>query len=150
MKNNFEIDVTKLVQKVKEQNLLFYPVIIHIFSKSLLASGFKNIVPAYINTYQPETKSVLFQDFNTSFELFFNQYVKNCFHNQSSNSSDDFCVLFSHLGSDHIDLSKIKTPVCFFNSLEQKNNNIYLSFYLSNLSPDKYFLSVVQDFCDSF
>ena len=111
MNKNFEIDVTNLIEKVKKQNLLFYPVIIYIFVKTLHICGFKDIIPAYINTYQPELNSVLFQDFDASFEIFFNQYIKNCFQNQSSNTNQGSCILFSHLPTHNLNLGEIKTPV---------------------------------------
>ena len=44
-----KIDVTNMVNFVKKHNLLFYPLLIHVLTKTLYKSGVKDIVPAYLS-----------------------------------------------------------------------------------------------------
>lgn len=82
MDYRFTIDVSHLVEKVKSHNLLFYPVMIHIFTSVLnqqRPDGQKPLNAAYNLQRDDGTAVVLWSEANRRFPVFFDQYVKKCY-----------------------------------------------------------------------
>jgi len=150
MKKLFHINVTNVVNKVKEQNLLFYPVIIYIFVKALLKNGHQNIKPAYINTNQNGVFSILSQEFTDDFEIFFQDYIRNCFYNQKTTTTLQEHILFSYISPNQLNLAGKNLPVLYILPLEQKDNKTYLSFCAINIDIEDTFTSVCQELCALF
>ena len=148
MTNKLQIDVTSLIDKIKQQNLLFYPVIIHILSKALSLYGYKNIISAYLSTENTSGAPFLYQSFNHDFDIFFNNYVENCYFNKSTIELPPNSILFSYLSEE--DIKDVNVPAVFISPFEQRENRTFLSFYMRDLSVDDNFLGFCQDFCDSF
>lgn len=150
MIQNFQIDVTNVVNKVKAHNLLFYPVIIYIFSKTFYKCGFNKIKPAYINTDENGEFAILSQEYTDCFETFFNDYVKNCFYNQKTNTQLKNCIIFSYIPQNKLNISDNAIPVLYINPLIYDGEQIYLSFCIKNFSCNEEFVSLFQDFCNLF
>lgn len=149
MKKNIKIDVTNLVKKIKEQNLLFYPVMIYIMTKALLKCGHKNITPAYLNTAQNGCVSILSQKFTDSFESFFQEYVTNCFYNDTIAEKEKNQILFSYIDPKQLSVTE-KRPILYMLPLEQKEDKSYLSFCATDIEIDETFTLLCQELCDSF
>ncbi len=150
MEKKHQINVTNVVNKVKEQNLLFYPVIIHIFIKAFHNCGLTNINPAYINANDCGEISILSQEYADSFEVFFKNYIENCFYNQSSYNQSENMVLFSYVAKEQLNQVNKDTPTIYIQPLKQQDNVFYLSFLSTNCSVDEAFISACQGFCDLF
>ncbi len=146
--NKLQIDITTLIDKVKKQNLLFYPVIIHILSKALSLYGQKNIISAYLSTENTSIAPFLYQSFDSDFETFFKTYVENCYFNKTTIELPPNSILFSYIPEDKI--NSIAVPAIFILPFEQCENRTFLSFYTRDLSVDDKFLGLCQDLCDSF
>ncbi len=149
MNKLLHIDVTSVVNKVKEQNLLFYPVIIYIMFKALIKCGHKNITPAYLNTTQNGDVSILSQKFTDSFESFFQEYVTNCFYNDTTAEKQKNQILFSYIAPKQLSVAE-KMSILYISPLEQKDNKTYLSFCAINIDIEDTFTSVCQELCDLF
>ena len=150
MEKKIKIDVSNVVAKVKEQNLLFYPAMIYIFAKALNMCSTKSFSPAYLNSNQNNVCSMISQNFDNSFEFFFNQYVKNCFYNQSSCSHKNNLVLFSYLSSEETAKMGLKLPTFFIEQLENIDDKTFLSFHTREISVNEKFLSICRNLCNSF
>lgn len=146
--NKLQIDITTLIDKVKKQNLLFYPVIIHILSKALSLYGHKDIISAYLSTENTSSTPFLYQSFNSDFETFFKTYVENCYFNKTTIELPSNSILFSYIPEDKI--NNLAVPAIFILPFEQCENRTFLSFYPRDLSIDDKFLDLCQDLCDSF
>ena len=150
METVYQIDVTDVVNRVKEKNLLFYPVIIHIFMKSFFATGHNNIKPAYLNANQDSEFSFLSQEYTPDFEQFFNEYVKNCFYNNQSDCNLENCILFSYVLPAKLNLADKQMPSIYILPLEEEGGRTYLSFCAQNAPVDEAFVSACIKHCDMF
>ena len=147
-----KINVTNIVKFVKEHNLLFYPLIVHILTIALRKSGMKNIKPAYLSVSEGGILSMLWQDFKTDFAEFFQEYVQNCYQHQSSTiflpqgKVTDDMVLFSYLPEEAVksEISK-DMPIILISPLEEKAECFNLYLQTRNLEITEDFSAVCEN-----
>ena len=149
MQNNVKINVTKLVDKVKEYNLLFYPVMMHIFAQALRVSGYKFIYSAYVNTYDDQ-QCILYQALEADFNAYFDTYVRNCFCNQPQGILPDGTILFYLDNFNQIGESYQTIPTFFMCELETINNEIFLPFHSKNIVLNSDFTDICEELAELF
>ena len=144
-----KINVTNMVTFVKKHNLLFYPLLIHVLTKTLHQSGVKDIVPAYLSISENGALSLLKQDFDEDFEVFFQKYVQTCYkHHETTDflpqgALNDNIVLFSYLPEEAIvDKINPNMPLILISPLEESANSVNLYLQVKNINIDDKFVSI--------
>ena len=148
-----KIDVTNMVNFVKKHNLLFYPLLIHVLTKTLYKSGVKDIVPAYLSVSEKGILSLLSQEFDEDFEFFFQSYVQTCYkHRETTDflpqgALNGNIVLISYLPEEAI-VDKISSDVSLIliSPLEETESGINLYLQAKNIEIDNSFVSIFDSF----
>lgn len=162
MDYKFKIDVSHLVEKVKKHNMLFYPVMVHIFT-SVLSQSRKSeastICPAYTLQRANGTSVTLWNEGEDSFPHFFEKYVKNCYRyidTEKSVSLNDFpanSVYVSFLPPQKKCLMNNGCPEFYLSAFEVSGGRTMLPVVLKSeqeFSCLESFIKSCQKMCDMF
>ncbi|MBE6451376.1 MAG: hypothetical protein E7016_05370 [Alphaproteobacteria bacterium] len=150
MQENFKINVTKPVNKVKSTDLLFYPVIMHIFAQGLRVSGFRFDYSAYLNTLNEDNKDVLYQALEADFNAYFDTYVRNCFCNRPAGVLPQNTVLFFPANSGTVDEKYKNIPTFFIYDIEEINDEYFIKFATSNIHLNADFANLCEELSELF
>lgn len=159
MDYRFKIDVSHLVEKVKNHNLLFYPVMIHIVVSVLNQQRTPEEEPfcAAYNLQNSGGKDViLWNRSDNCFPRFFEQYVKKCYRhivgNEELDEIPENSVLVSCLPPDEEKKLKTSAPEVYLSAFETDNNRTVLPVLLKaedDISLENFSKSC-QKMCDMF
>lgn len=159
MDYRFTIDVSHLVEKVKSHNLLFYPVMIHIFTSVLnqQRSGSQEPFCAAYNLQRADGTAIMLWSKNESrFPHFFEQYVKKCYRHIVGNEEPDTLppksVLVSCLPPADKKILSPSVPELYLSAFEVENNRTILPVLLK-IEEDmalENFAKSCQKMCDMF
>lgn len=159
MDYRFTIDVSHLVEKVKSHNLLFYPVMIHIFTSVLnqqRADGQKPLCAAYNLQRGDGSAVILWSESESRFPRFFEQYVKKCYRHIIGNEEPDELpensVLVSSLPPTDKKMLNSSAPELYLSAFEVENERTILPVLLK-VEEDialENFAKSCQKMCDMF
>ena len=150
MQENFKINVTQLVEKVKTRNLLFYPVIMHVFAQALRVSGYRVDCSAYLNTLNKDNKDILYQALEADFSTYFDTYVRNCFCSHSTGELTQNTDLFFPANLGVIDEKYKNTPTFLIYPVEEINNEQFIKFSTANIRLNVDFTDLCEELAELF
>ena len=159
MDYRFTIDVSHLVEIVKSHNLLFYPVMVHIFTSVLnqqRADGQKPLCAAYNLQRDNGTAVVLWNEANRRFPRFFEQYVKNCYRHIVADEQPDEMpeniVLVSCLPPTDKKMLNSSAQEFYLSAFEVENNRTMLPVLVKadEAMAWESFIRSCQKMCDMF
>ncbi|MBQ8870049.1 MAG: hypothetical protein IJ019_01580 [Alphaproteobacteria bacterium] len=150
MQENFKINVTQLVEKVKTRNLLFYPAIMHVFAQALRVSGYRVDCSAYLNTLNKDNKDILYQALETDFSTYFDTYIRNCFCNRPTGDLTQNTILFfpANLGTVDEKYKNISTFLIY--PVEEINNEHFIKFSTANILLNADFTDLCEELAELF
>jgi chloramphenicol O-acetyltransferase len=159
MDYRFTIDVSHLVEKVKSHNLLFYPVMIHIFTSVLnqqRADGEEPLNAAYNLQRDDGTAVILWSESENRFPRFFENYVKKCYRHIVGNEAPDAMpansVLVSSLPPADKKMLESSVSELYLSAFEVENERTILPVLLKTEEDMalENFAKSCQKMCDMF
>lgn len=159
MDYRFKIDVSHLVEKVKSHNLLFYPVMVHIFTSVInqqRADGQEPLNAAYNLQRDDGTSVVLWSEANRRFPRFFEQYVKKCYRHivadEQPEEMPENIVLVSCLQPADKKLLNSAAPEFYLSAFEVEADRTMLPVLVKteNEMAWESFIRSCQKMCDMF
>lgn len=162
MDYNFKLDVSHLVAKVKQHNLLFYPAMIHILVSALKRhDNHLPVKPMTIYTLvTPNGHNMkLWHEYHDNFLPFFEHYVRNCYRHMAEEGieADDSVPLEGILVSAQPPLENYITandyPEFYLSAFEEQNGKIWQNVMIKakkQFDDLETFARNCQKMCDMF
>lgn len=88
MAKKIKIDVTDLIGKIKERRIPFYPVMMYVLLKSLNAAEGEIF-------FEQEKELFLKTIYNSDFDVFFKNYVQDCYEEKKHEKTEDDKLFFA-------------------------------------------------------
>ena len=162
MDYSIKIDVSHLVAKVKQHNLLFYPAMIHILVSALkrhINEMPENLVAVYTLTTPSGNNLQLWHEYHDNFLRFFEHYVRNCYQSMTEESNvEGEClpksgILFSALPPSEKCLIDNIYPEFYLSAFEEEDGKIWQNVLIKakeQFNNVELFKRSCQKMCDMF